>query len=647
MAFPSIVAWTETTYATRTNTNVAVPPGLKAGSMVLVYAYIQGTRIAITPPTGFTEVAWSTTPSVGTLHMRAFWKIATAADTGTYVFTHASASTRMWAYEVDNATGVETTDSVATSATATTSTPAVSLTTTGADRLLVHWSVVNGSSGNNLLTASSGFSEWWDAGGWYMATKGQVAAGATGAVSATGSPTSSIASLLAIIPKTSLYVEDTFTGTNGAVPTGWTVGGDTGLGGSATINSNEFRLLAPGGVLAGINATRSTPTTSDDLNLSATFQANYPTLNTTLTFYLHVTGSFNADDPWRPTSGYALSIYPTIPSLTFELLRYTGGAGTVVASGKVPELYQYGGFIRVRFQAFRSTKTIRFRLWREIDPEPSIWNGTYTDTSPLPVGKVAIAAINTYGGTNGTITYDVDNLVVTDLPEQPTIPRVVERWNGTSLVPMRTERWSGNGFTVRKVENAPPRVLSDNFDRVSSVSPGVATTGQVWITSAGSTWGTDGYRLYNVSQTDGHYVTADVGSRLLDLTATLSNGARTPGAYPEIMVAGTSATSAFGYYWIEAQPNGSMRISVPFGSLDATVAGVFATSAAHTIRVRVQPITTPAVANRITVWVNGAQVYTVDDTAADRPIGTRIGFRHAQIGAVTTQQWDYLTVLTV
>lgn len=442
-----------------------------------------------------------------------------------------------------------------------------------------------------------------------------------------------------------VIVNDTFTGTNGTLPANWTLFG----GGAGVINSNKFRLTGSSSATYGsVRATRSTPTTNDDLDMYVTLELATAYTATQWTYlYLHCSGSWTtqSNGSISPTQGYALSLAWGNTAPDAILIRYVNSTYSSIASTANGQLTLTGP-VRVRFQALRSTGVIRYKCWPVAQTEPTTWQATYTDPTPLTAGKVAFGTSN---GANTTLRpMDFDDLTVDDnavaAPApvvQPTSTRVVDKWNGTALVRQRTDRWDGSVLTQRTIEDFQ---VWDAFSRTSAVSAGSTPTGQVWVPATGSTWGTDGDRLYNVTSTDGAFISTDVGKSDQDLTVTLAQGAFTANAFPEIVMSNDDAQTPFGY-WIECQGNsGSLRVVQTLSSFDQVVAGVFTSTAAQTIRVKVEQVTSPAPANRITVWVNGVQKFTADHTEAGRPTGTRIGFRHGQLNTATVQKWDNLSV---
>jgi hypothetical protein len=93
VAFGSIAT---TTYAARTNTTVTAPSGIANDDILFLVMFLFGSGITPTPPTGFTAVGapWPFTYSNdAAAKSYAWWKRA-ASESGSYVATHASASTQ-------------------------------------------------------------------------------------------------------------------------------------------------------------------------------------------------------------------------------------------------------------------------------------------------------------------------------------------------------------------------------------------------------------------------------------------------------------------------------------------------------------------------------------------------------------------------
>lgn len=188
---------------------IAVPTGVTSGQIIVAFLYIESTVAITTVPSGFTECAASpiSATGLGAHSVHAYWKRATGADSGTYTFgwtgsiyregvalryTGAVTSGDPWD------TGAGAANSAARSSDAT-ATPAVSLTTQGADRKLV-WCGSNFAGGAG--TEPSGFTKRADnTSDIWVADKDQAVAGATGSITGSNAASSySCAWMGALLP---------------------------------------------------------------------------------------------------------------------------------------------------------------------------------------------------------------------------------------------------------------------------------------------------------------------------------------------------------------------------------------------------------------------------------------------------------------
>lgn len=187
--------------------NVPVPAGVAADDIILVVMSLD-TATVPTPPAGFTQASNSGANAAG-IYQRVFWKRATGADSGTYNFTATGAANPTavalrFAGCISSGTPLEATTS-ASNTSASTSTPAVSATTTGPDRLWV-W---NGQgNANTTYSTLSGFTEVHENGatGFHGAVdvKTVPSASSSGSlVSTMGTSATSLAWLGALLPPVS------------------------------------------------------------------------------------------------------------------------------------------------------------------------------------------------------------------------------------------------------------------------------------------------------------------------------------------------------------------------------------------------------------------------------------------------------------
>lgn len=187
---------------------VAIPAGTAADKIVIVHLYKENAD-TVTVPSGFAECVNSPVVVGGAKahNLHVFWKRLTGADSGTYTFTWTTATYReavATSYtdvigtgdptEINNAAARDTDD---------TTTPSVSGTTGGPDRLLV-WTGTDWNEG--AWTAPAGFTKRSGepaAAALACATAGQASPGPTGSVTGTCSAASAQAGfLLALQPPT-------------------------------------------------------------------------------------------------------------------------------------------------------------------------------------------------------------------------------------------------------------------------------------------------------------------------------------------------------------------------------------------------------------------------------------------------------------
>ena len=194
VAFRSL---TSTTYASRTNTTLTAPAGLANGDILLA-AIITGANnpgVASTPPAGFTALPGSPTTvfdAGGFYGKLAVYKKVAASESGSYTFTHATASSQGVLLAVSGADGTSPVDVSSSNFSGTgatgggNTTTATGVTTTNPADLLVY--LAHDWTGSGALSPPAGFTENFDS-LLYVGTKLLTAAGATGSVTQTnGNP---------------------------------------------------------------------------------------------------------------------------------------------------------------------------------------------------------------------------------------------------------------------------------------------------------------------------------------------------------------------------------------------------------------------------------------------------------------------------
>lgn len=287
-AIGTVLAGTEATSAA-----IAVPAGVTSGQIILVHLYREGTA-TITAPSGFTEITPRQATTTRIVEHSIWWKRATGADSGTYTFTWTG---NIWRSGV----AIRYTDCVASGSpvdvhngaarsSSGTVTPAVSVTTTGIDRLLV-WSGMCFNDGT--WTMPSGFTGRGPGNQVLgVGDKSQAAAGSSGSL--TGSNTDAdyqTARVVALLPVASASAPTVGAGVDVAAhPV------DTQFARTATENDNGATITArawtiqsgPAGVGSTVGTAAAlswTPTTAGTyvLRYSATNSAGTGTDDVTVT----------------------------------------------------------------------------------------------------------------------------------------------------------------------------------------------------------------------------------------------------------------------------------------------------------------------------------------------------------------------------
>jgi len=174
------------TYSSRTNTTVSAPSGIVNGDILVATIFVAatGSSPSVTAPTGFTEISISPTSVssagfYGNLHV--YWKRA-ASESGSYTFTHTTASTECVMIAVSGAltSGSPIDVSSANTGIAGTETN-TGLTLTSTNELVLYLSQNWGDS--NTGTAPTGYTQTYNGTVVYTASKNFTSSGATGSTS--------------------------------------------------------------------------------------------------------------------------------------------------------------------------------------------------------------------------------------------------------------------------------------------------------------------------------------------------------------------------------------------------------------------------------------------------------------------------------
>jgi hypothetical protein len=209
MASPTFgAAGTYLSGASSNQYNFAVPTGTANNEIVLVYLYLESTGTVTTIPTGFTQKSRPTVAGGEAHDLLLFWKRCTGTDSGTYNFVGPNVWREGVAIRysgcVTSGDPFDTPISTNSTTSATSgNAPAVSLTTTVTDTMLIY-SATNFQGGT--WTPASGMTERADAGGDLTVddlAQTSIAASGTKQAVCAGGAHASLAFLLALKSTTS------------------------------------------------------------------------------------------------------------------------------------------------------------------------------------------------------------------------------------------------------------------------------------------------------------------------------------------------------------------------------------------------------------------------------------------------------------
>lgn len=206
MAITYVGAGTYLTEASGTSA-VLVPPATALNDIVIVFLYKENTN-AVTPAAGFTEFSHNATTGTQDHDSYLLWKRATASEPASHTFSWTTSNWRtgfVVAFRGCITTGspVDVVTSATTGSTASTTTPAVQVTTTGADRMLAWfgstWEVTAWTTPTGLTAEAPGSAPATRL--THGAYANQVAAGLSASYQTTTTQSyAKVAHLLALIP---------------------------------------------------------------------------------------------------------------------------------------------------------------------------------------------------------------------------------------------------------------------------------------------------------------------------------------------------------------------------------------------------------------------------------------------------------------
>lgn len=189
MAAPSWESKGADVSTTTSTPSFAVPSGTASGKLVVVSMFLDGVATTVSAvPSGFSQINGSPVDSANH-HLVKYWKRLTGADVGTYDFTLSGSvfvegAAELYDNVLASGTPFDTPAGTAVDDTAGSVSPAVSTTTLGADRLIIHsatcWA-------GGTWTPPTGFTKRVNPSVGLITTsdKSQAAEGSTGSLTAT------------------------------------------------------------------------------------------------------------------------------------------------------------------------------------------------------------------------------------------------------------------------------------------------------------------------------------------------------------------------------------------------------------------------------------------------------------------------------
>jgi hypothetical protein len=194
---------------------------------------------------------------------------------------------------------------------------------------------------------------------------------------------------------------ETWTGTNGdAWPSPWVISG--GAGGSADIQSNQGRMIAP---TTNFEATRAEWVTQADGVLTVTMTLTNP-VNVQYPAVVFRGDAWNTSTGGDPTNGY-FAEYEAFAG-TLRIIKVTAGSRTTLGSFS----HAASNGVDVHLKVYAVESTICARIWNDGSGEPSTWGIDVVDSAHT----TGFWALTQGGqGSNGVITWD--SLTLEDAPQ--------------------------------------------------------------------------------------------------------------------------------------------------------------------------------------------------------------------------------------
>lgn len=266
----------------------------------------------------------------------------------------------------------------------------------------------------------------------------------------------------------------------------------TTSGGSASDYSvNGTQGLVSLGTVTTVRVTTISPTgATPDLDVTATVSS--PVLASGDWINAALVGRFaDASNHYRATLEFKHS---PAGQLGVRLYKVVGGTTTGLGSGVIFGTYAANERFAIRFQIIGST--LRVKVWRAVDPEPTSWTDTITDTALTAVGAIGTRQFLGSANTNTlpvVLPWDDFKTLGTTVAERSTD---LVRWvtvrggqalagNGGDTLALDDYEFTADVSNTYRWKVIEPSSGATVFTESSSITPALT---KVWVKSIARPW---------------------------------------------------------------------------------------------------------------------------------------------------------------
>lgn len=167
----------------------------------------------------------------------------------------------------------------------------------------------------------------------------------------------------------------------------------------------------------------------------------------------------------------------TDASVTVEIARRVAGTNTTLASVVVPGL-AYTANLLLNHDFSVQGAYLRARIWKSTDPDPTVWQATYLDPTPIAAaGGIGVRSQANTGNTNVSPTVAYDNLDYSEYRFWGEIPSFSPQRDDTGQYKTVPVTAAGLGQRLSAGDNTLRSALTRTMDGISS---GAVVPGAHW-----------------------------------------------------------------------------------------------------------------------------------------------------------------------